>query len=246
VDFTEMALLMVGGLVAGTVNTLAGGGSLLTVPLLVLCGLPGNLANGSNRVGVLLQNAIAVWRFRALGVSDLRSAAPFIAPLTLGALLGALVVSQLSDAAFEKAFGVVMLLLLVPTFLRRSRAPEAPARPWPRGVTSAVFFAIGVYGGAFQAGVGLMLLLALSHTGMDLVRANALKVAVVGVLTAAALPVFIANAQVAWPPAAMLALGYAGGGALGARVAVVGGERVIRPVVAIAVAALAAKLLGLF
>jgi hypothetical protein len=246
VDLAEIALLISGGLVAGTVNTLAGGGSLLTVPLLVLCGLPGNVANGSNRVGVLLQNVIAVWRFRAHGVSDLRHAIPIVAPLALGALLGAFGVSQLSDAVFEKAFGVVMLLLLVPTFLRRSGAPEAGARAWSRGATSAVFFAIGVYGGAFQAGVGLMLLLALSHTGLDLVRANALKVAIVGLLTAASLPVFIANGQVAWLPAALLAVGFAAGGALGARVAVRGGERVIRPVVAVAVAALAAKLLGLF
>jgi len=246
VELAEIALLIAGGLVAGTINTLAGGGSLLTVPLLVLCGLPGNLANGSNRVGVLTQNLFAVWSFRAQGISDLRRAIPVLAPLVAGSLIGAIVVSRISDDHFEKAFGVVMLLLLFPTFLRRRSTPASPAAPWSRATASSVFFLIGIYGGAFQAGVGLLLLLALNHTGLDLVRANALKVAVVGVLTAAALPVFIASGQVAWLPAALLAVGYSGGGALGARMAVVGGERLIRPVVAAAVALLAARLLGLY
>ena len=245
-ELIEIALLIGGGLVAGTVNTLAGGGSLLTVPLLVLCGLPGNLANGSNRVGVLVQTATAVWSFRAQGVSELRGTFSVLAPLLLGSLIGAGVVSQLSDALFERAFGVVMLLLLAPTVLRRRSKPDSSATTWSRGTASGVFFLIGVYGGAFQAGVGLLLLLALARSGIDLVRANAQKVAAVGMLTAISLPVFIANSQVAWLPAALLAIGFSGGGALGARIAVRGGERLIRPVVAVAVIALAAKMLGLY
>lgn len=245
-EFTEVALLISGGLVAGTVNTLAGGGSLLTVPLLVLCGLPGNLANGSNRVGVLLQNVTAVWSFRAQGVSELRRTLPVLAPLLLGSLIGAGAVSQLSDTVFERAFGVLMLLLLVPTFVWRNVSPPDSGTQWSRGTAGAVFFAIGLYGGAFQAGVGLLLLLALARSGLDLVRANALKVAVVGMLTAVSLPVFIANGQVDWLPAALLAVGFSGGGALGARFAVRGGERLIRPVVAIAVLLLAARMLGLY
>jgi len=245
-EFTEIALLIGGGLVAGTVNTLAGGGSLLTVPLLVLCGLPGSLANGSNRVGVLLQNVAAVWSFRTQGVSELRRTIPVLAPVLLGALIGAGVVSQLSDALFERIFGVVMLLLLVPTFVWRRTDADSSGRPWSRGTARVAFFLIGIYGGAFQAGVGLMLLLALDRSGIDLVRANAQKVAVVGLLTAVSLPVFIANGQVAWLPAAMLAIGFSGGGALGARLAVREGERLIRPVVAIAVALLAARMLGLY
>ena len=246
VELTNIALLIAGGLVAGTVNTLAGGGSLLSVPLLVLCGLPGNLANGSNRVGVLVQNATAVWSFRAQGISELRHTGPVLAPLLLGSLIGAGVISQLSDALFEKAFGVVMLFLLVPTFVSRRAEPRSSGTPWSRGTASLVFFLIGIYGGAFQAGVGLLLLLALTRSGLDLVRANALKVAVVGMLTAVSLPVFIANGQVAWLPAALLAIGFAAGGALGARMAVRGGERLIRPVVAVAVVMLAGRMLGLY
>jgi uncharacterized membrane protein YfcA len=245
-DLSEIALLVGGGLIAGIVNTLAGGGSLLTIPLLVLIGLPGNVANGTNRFGILVQNLMAVWSFRAQGVSEFGSALPVLAPLALGAATGALGISQLPDPVFEKTFGVVMLLLLVPTFLSRFAAPTATAaRPWSAFTSSAVFFVIGAYGGAFQAGVGIFLLLALSHAGFDLVRANAVKVLVVGAVALVALVVVIAGDNVAWLPAALLAVGFSIGGALGARLAVRGGERLIRPIVVIAVIALAARMLGL-
>lgn len=233
---------------AGVVNTLAGGGSLLTVPLLVLLGLPGGVANGTNRIGVLLQSSVAAWRFRALGVGGLREAVPVLFPVAAGSLLGAWGISQVSDALFERAFGVVMLLLLVPllreaTITRPTRV-EPPSRLGPRW--ALVFFAIGIYGGAFQAGVGIPLLFALSHAGFDLVRGNAIKVIVNAVLTATAVPVFILTGQIVWLPAAIVALGYAAGGVLGARLAVRGGEKLIRPVLALAVIALAGKMLGLY
>jgi hypothetical protein len=100
----EIALLLAGGTLAGIVNTLAGGGSLLTVPLLLMLGLPGGVANGTNRVGTLLQSAVATWRFRAEGVSMLREGAALCVPLLAGSALGALAISRLSDATFERLF----------------------------------------------------------------------------------------------------------------------------------------------
>jgi len=233
---------------AGVVNTLAGGGSLLTVPLLVLLGLPGGVANGTNRVGILLQSSVAAWRFRALGVGGLRESAPVLLPVAAGALIGAWGIVQVSDALFERAFGVVMLLLLVP-LLRELAVPrpvrsEPPSRLGPRW--AAIFFGIGLYGGAFQAGVGIPLLFALGYAGFDLVRANAIKVIVTAVVTLTAVPVFLMAGQIAWGPAAVLAVGYSAGAALGARLAVRGGERLIRPVLAAAVIALAGRMLGLY
>jgi uncharacterized membrane protein YfcA len=248
VSALEITLLLGGGLIAGVVNTLAGGGSLLTVPLLVLVGLPGTVANGTNRVGVLLQNASAAWRFRAEGISGLAEALPVLVPVVLGSLVGATAITQVSDTLFNRLFGVVMLLLLVPT-LRSRRAASAPraaatrARRWLR---SLLFFGLGLYGGAFQAGVGLILALVLSVAGDDLVRAASIKVVVILVLTAVALPVFLVAGQVAWGPALLLGAGFAGGGELGARIAVRGGERVIRPVLVLAVLALAGRMLGLY
>ncbi|MCA9511787.1 MAG: sulfite exporter TauE/SafE family protein [Myxococcota bacterium] len=243
----EIAALAAGGAFAGVVNTLAGGGSMLTVPLLVMLGLPGTLANGTNRIGILAQNVAAVSSFRRAGVDGLARSLPVLVPVGAGSLIGAIAVSRLADDVFERAFGLVMLLVLAPTLRPpRARAPGESAPPWPRWASALVFFAIGLYGGAFQAGVGIALLLAVARTGVDLVTANAIKVLVVGALTLVAVPVFIASGQVAWPQAAVLTAGFAAGGWLGARVAVRGGDRLIRPVLVVCVLALAGRMLGAY
>lgn len=238
-------MLVAGGLVAGVVNTLAGGGSLLTVPLLVLTGLPGGVANGTNRIGILLQNGVAAWRFRAQGIWDVRSAGLELAAVAAGAVVGAFAITLLSDRIFERAFAVAMLVLLVPT-LRRPSQPGVRAEPPASGLRALAFFGIGLYGGAFQAGVGLLLVFALAWAGYDLVRANSLKASVNFCFTLFAVPVFVLGGKVAWPQALALAGGFAAGGELGARLAVRGGERLIRPVLALAVLALAGRMLGLY
>lgn len=251
-DSMELAMLAAGGFAAGVINTLAGGGSLITVGLLVFLGVPGTIANGTNRIGVLVQNVTSAWRFRAEGVSGFRSSLPVLLPTLVGSLLGAYGISLVTPALFERLFGLVMLGLLVP-MMRPSLAPgpEEPATQeterarWPPWLRVVVFFAIGLYGGALQAGVGIFLIFAVSRAGYDLVRANSIKAVVIAALTAVAVPVFIASDQVMWPAAIALVVGFALGGALGVRLAVVAGEKLIRPVLGASVIALAGRMLGL-
>jgi uncharacterized membrane protein YfcA len=232
---------------AGFVNTLAGGGSLLTVPLLTLLGLPGPVANGTNRVGVARGSATATWRLAAEGAPGLREALPLILPTALGALLGARLVVELPVDWFNRVFGVLMLVLLVPTLRSTQHPAPAPLRaPAPPARRFAAFFAIGLYGGAFQAGVGVLLLSVLSLAGHDLIRSTQIKTALNTCFTLLALPVFYWAGQIVWPEAIALGAGFSAGGALGARVAVRGGARVIRPVLAGAVVALAGRMLGLY
>jgi uncharacterized membrane protein YfcA len=237
--------LFVGGFLAGIVNTLAGAGSLLTVPLLVLAGLPCTVANGTNRLGVFAQSAVAAWRFRREGVSGIRGSLPVLLPVVIGSLVGSTLISQVTAKTFERLFGLVMVGLLVLILRQPGSAINATQR-WSLPVTFLVFLGIGLFGGAFQAGVGLALVMALSYVGYDLVRANSMKVVLNAALTAVALPVFIAQGQVAWAPGLVLAAGFALGGELGARLAVRGGERLIRPVLAVAVIALAGRMMGMY
>jgi uncharacterized membrane protein YfcA len=243
VTFWEAMLLVVGGIAAGTINTMAGGGSLLTVPLLVLAGVPGNVANGSNRVGVLTSSLVATWSFRRQGLYVVRRAVPVLVPVVAGSIIGAAVVGQLADETFETIFGVLMIPLLVVSFWPRSTRVDAAEQFGATG-SSIMFFLVGLYGGAFQAGVGLLLVAALSRSGVDLVNANAVKVVITVALALSALPVFIVNDQVAWGPALVLAAGFGAGGFVGARLTVKGGERLLRPVLLLAVVALSGRLVG--
>ena len=113
-------------------------------------------------------------------------------------------------------------------------------------MNAAIFFAIGFYGGSIQAGVGIFVIAALARSGLDLVRANAVKVILVGALTLVALPVFILHGQIDWPFALAMASGFALGGELGARAAARGGERLIKPVLVVSVLAMAGRMLGLY
>jgi len=246
-DLTTWMMLALGGLVAGVINTLAGGGSLLTVPLLVFLGLPATVANGTNRIGVLFQNLVSTLRFRKEGLDGLRGAMPILLPIVIGSLLGATVASRMSAEIFKQVFGIAMVALLIP-ILRHARPvdPTKTLEPRSRLLNFAIFFGIGLYGGAIQAGVGLFLIAALARSGLDLVRANAIKVVIIGVLTLVAVPVFIAHDQVDWPFASALVVGFAAGGELGARAAVKGGEKLIRPVLVVAVLAMAGRMLSLY
>lgn len=244
-ELIDAALVVGAGLVAGIVNAMAGGGSLLTVALLnVFVGLPGLVANGTNRVGVLVQNASSVASYRKEGIRGFRRAVPVLVPVIAGSLLGSLLVSSVTDETFERIFGILM----VPLLFLSLRSPKNVGSQinWHPVTTAVIFFGIGLYGGAFQAGVGLLIVVALSRSGLDLVNANAVKVVVILVLTTIAVPVFIVRGQVDWGFAVVLAIGFAAGGWIGARIAVRGGEKIIKPVLIGAVVALAGRMIGLY
>lgn len=240
----EALLLVVGGAAAGAVNAVAGGGSMLTVPLLVLAGVPGNAANGSNRVGILTSNIAAAAQFRRLGVDGLAHVAPVIVPALVGSLIGSIGIGRITDDTFETVFGLLMIPLVLLTINKPKINTEA--QQWSRATTTTVFLLVGIYGGAIQAGVGLVMLAALSRAGFDLVTANSIKVLVTLAVTAVALPVFILQGDVRWGPAIMLAVGLTVGGWVGARLGVSKGEGWIRRVMVVAALALAARLVGVY
>jgi uncharacterized membrane protein YfcA len=242
-SFEHVLVLLLGGVFAGVVNTLAGGGSFLTVPLLVMVGLPPTVANATNRVGVLFQSFAALGGFRQEGVAGFGSAAAVLPATLLGSWLGSVFASRVSDEVFGPLFGVIMLAAL-PIILMNPKPRDAPHAPRPSALQHLVYFGVGLYGGAIQAGIGIPLLLALvSLGGLDLVRGNQVKVALVGALTMVALAQFVYAGKVVWSYGLILALGTSVGAYASSRVGARVGPKLIRPVLALAVIGLSLRLL---
>lgn len=241
----EIAILIGGGIAGGLINTLAGGGSFLVVPLLVLLGLPATVANATSRVGVFAQSLSAVAGFRQEGFGDLGVALRILPTMLVAAWIGAKLATSLDDALFARAFGVIMLVAL-PLILWNPRPrPDAASRPpVSQWIQQAIYFAIGLYSGAIQAGVGIPLTLALVGVGrLDLVRASAAKVAITSATTAIALAQFVWAGKVVWVTGLILAIGMALGGYFGSRVGARVGERLLRPALTVVVVALAIHML---
>ncbi len=242
--------IVAAGFVAGFINTLAGSGSLVTLPLLIFLGLPANVANGTNRVGILLQNVVGVSSFRQQKVLDVRGGLMLAAPAVVGSVLGAQIAVNLDEQMMRRTIGALMIVMLVVILIRPRRWLEGRGERLdgrPAWTQLLIFFAIGVYGGFIQAGVGIFLLAGLVlGAGYDLVRANAVKLLIVLCFTISALAVFLLNRQVVWGIGLILAVGNMTGAWVASRMAVERGAAFVRWVLIAVVAVSGAELLGVF
>ncbi len=226
-----LCLVPVTGFIAGFINTLAGSGSLITLPVLILLGLPANVANGTNRVGILIQNIVAVATFWRHGSLEGQRPAPLIIPSVIGAVVGAQLAVNLDETLLRRTIAGLMIFMLVLVIARPRRWLAAHdgepglAYPW----RFVIFFAIGAYGGFIQAGVGFFLLAGLVlGAGYSLVGSNAVKNLIVLFFTIAALIVFVWNDQVRWGLGLLLAVGNACGAWIAARMAIARGAPFVR------------------
>ena len=214
-----LALLVLGSL-AGFINVLSAGGSMITLPLLMFLGLPPQVANGTNRVAITLQSVTAVGSFHRMGHGSLVVSLHLAVPAVLGSLLGAWVATWVPDQVFEWVLvsamigASVFMLLPQPTLDTRTLTPDR--------LTPAIYlamFVIGVYGGFIQVGVGVLFLVVLYHMlKIDLRQVNVLKVSIVLPFTFAALVVFALNDQVNWGVGLTLAVGNVTGAFIATRV----------------------------
>ncbi|MGB6363558.1 MAG: sulfite exporter TauE/SafE family protein [Thermoanaerobaculia bacterium] len=246
-DWVGYPLLFAAGAVAGVINVVAGGGSFLTLPLLMFMGLPAGVANGTNRVGILVQNVGAVWSFERHGVLDWSSLLWAALPASLGAGVGVWVALVISDQSFKRVLALLMVTLALWTLWAPSGAGSgertAAARRGKRSLLVAgAFFLVGVYGGFVQAGVGFLILAATTVAGLDLVRGNAVKVLTVLCFTVLALTLFAVNGRVDWLMGGTLAAGTLLGGLVGAKLTILKGHRWVRGVVTVTVVLFALKL----
>ena len=242
----DLVLLFVAGLAAGTLNVIAGGGSLLTIPVLIFVGVPPTVANGTNRVAILAQNVGATWAFQRRRLLDGAWLRPALVPALLGAIVGAFLATRVSDELFQRILAGVMVGAALWMLLRAPKSAEFGPTPPPEGgrrvLLAVAWFFMGVYGGFIQAGLGFVILALLSGAGLDLVRANAVKAALVLAYTPLALGLFAAQGLVDWGLGLALALGTLTGSQIGVHLTVLKGQDWVRKVVVVAVVAFALRL----
>ena len=247
-DAVAGSLLLFGvGVFAGALNVIAGGGSFLTVPVLIFLGLPATVANGTNRLAIITQNVGAVWSFRRKGLVSgewLRMAAP---PAVVGAFIGTFGAVAIADVAFQRALAVMMVTLTAWTLWKPLPKVAEVQGGVPTGRRRwgyvAGFFVVGLYGGFIQAGVGFVMLALTSAGGLDLIRGNAVKVTLALLFTPLTVVVFAFAGKVDWPMAVALAAGNYVGGLFGVRLQVLKGHAWVRNVVTAAIIVFAVKLL---
>lgn len=240
------ALLVVVGFAVGFINTVAGGGSLLSLPTLIFLGLPPAVANGTNRVAIVIQTAMAVVGFKSKGVST----APFNIYLGIaaffGSLIGARIAVDVDGALFNRILAIVMVcVILIIIFKPKTNLTNLEERLTSKylWLGCLAFFFFGIYGGFINAGLGFIMILFLHFFHrMTLVRSNATKVAVVFIYMLAALAVFVYNDKVDWFVGLVLAIGNGTGAFIASRVSVKRGDGFIKTFLIIMVGVMAIKL----
>lgn len=242
----EYLLLIPIGFIAGFLNTVAGGGTLLTLPALIFLGLPASVANGTNRIAILIQTFTAIRGFKSKG----ESMYPFSLYLGISALIGSFIGAKLAininGDLFNRILAIIMLMVLL-TIIFKPKASLDTLVEKTTGKTLKkaiiIFFFLGIYGGFINAGIGFLMLLILPYVnGLTLLKSNVTKVFVVFMYTIGAVLVFAYENKINYPIAFILTIGNASGGWVASRWSVKKDDTVIKLFLIVTVSSLAIKL----
>lgn len=243
--FQSFFLIFIGFL-AGVINTLAGGGSLITLPILILFGLPPHVANGTNRIAIIVQSLFGTLGYKSKGVTSF----PFNIYLgissSLGAIIGAYIAIDFDETLFNKVLAIIMIFVGLLIFFRKKNIKlQLHERLEGKYLFWSIigFFFIGIYGGFINAGIGIVIMLFLNqYNNMTLVKTNATKVAVVFIYSLVALVIFAINDSIDWKFGFLLAFGTIFGAWFASRWSVQKGDRIIRLAVLLTVSLMSIKL----
>lgn len=215
-EWYHYAIAIAGGALAGGINTLAGNGSAITLSILTeLLGLPGNMANGTNRVGILTQSLAGTYAFYRNGRLDMSRSWSYILFTILGAIAGIIVATRVSNEQFLGVFRFLMVFMLIVILIKPKRWLIATdtSRKTNLWIVAPVFLAIGFYGGFIQMGMGIFFLAAMVlGARYSLIDGNAVKIVVVGAYTILAVLIFAWQGLIDWKIGFIMAIGQTAGG----------------------------------
>ena len=244
-EYFEIPFIILTGFVGAFLNTVGGGGSLLTVPILTFFGLPITSANATNRIALLVQNFFAVGGFRSKKVVLPWPYSLYLGISTLaGGVIGSMMASRINDELFSRIFAVVMIISVVFILFNPKKSAGAERLTFKSQVIGSIcFFFLGIYGGFVQAGIGFLVLAVLNLVNnLNLVTSNYVKVFSAIVYTAASVVVFALEGKIHWATGGILSIGMAGGGWFASRWSVDKGEVWIKRVMIVSIIAMAIKL----
>ncbi len=242
----EYLLITTVGFVAAFLNTIGGGGSLFTVPILTFLGMPITAANATARVAILAQNLSAVGGFASKRVVLPLGYSLWLCAVSLvGGFIGSTLAVHVTDDLFKQLFVGVMLFSTALVIIDPFRSNSKPERmgPWHRVAGIALFFFIGIYGGFVQAGIGFLVIGTLSLiNNLPLVKINYIKVFVAIVYTGVSVAVFAWEGKIVWSTGLVLAIGHGLGGWYASRWSVTASERWIKRIMVVSLILMAIKL----
>ncbi len=241
--------LILSGILVGFINTLAGGGTIISLSLLMFLGLPANIANGTYRIAATVQTIVAVGSFRKQKILDFKKGLVLGIPTVIGALLGAYIAIDLNAKVIEKAIAFAMLLMLFFIIYKPQKWLKGQQDLIEKKVSLfqyAIFFIIGVYGGFIHAGVGYLLLAGVVlSAGYDLVSANAIKNLIVLMYTPFTLVIFMISGCVNYEYGLIHSIGNILGAYIASKYAVTWGANFVRWVIVSVIILTTAQIFGL-
>jgi uncharacterized membrane protein YfcA len=236
-------LLFLVGLLAGFVNVFAGGGSTLTLPILIFSGLDTATANGTNRIAIFLQNIAGVGSFKQQKIIGARIALKYALFTIPGAVIGAFYSIKINDLWFQRILGIIMIGVVISLFQKKKENTAQQSEQESGLFFYLSLFAIGFYGGFIQVGIGFIIMATLFHfLQTSLVKVNFYKLIIVMVYTIPAIIIFAFNDKIDWVLGLSLAAGNMLGAWVAAHVTVKKGDGLIRYVLAGAIVLMAIKL----
>lgn len=241
----EYILITAVGFIAAFMNTVGGGGSLFSVPILTFLGLPITAANATSRVALLFQNVFAVIGFKSKGVKLPLPYSIYLGLSSLGGgIIGSLLAARIDDEAFSKIFvGIMFLSVFLILYDPFKSKGEEKLDTRSQVIGSILFFFLGIYGGFVQAGIGFLVIAVLSLVNrLNLVTSNYVKVFAAIVYTGVSVIVFALEGKIDWWIGLVLAVGHAFGGWYASRWSVAAGEVWIKRVMIVSIIAMAIKL----
>jgi uncharacterized membrane protein YfcA len=219
----HIVFILIGSALAGGINTLAGNGSAITLTILTeLIGLPANMANGTNRVGIFTQSLTGMWAFHKNGKLEVKRSWLPVVLASIGAIAGVIVAVNVSNESFKSVFRALLVVMLVVILVKPKRWLRETDKAYQPNIFIAIplYLGIGFYGGFIQMGMGIFFLaIMVLFARYSLIEANGLKLVIISIYTSLVILIFQSQGLINWKAGLLMAVGQSTGGYLTAHYA---------------------------